>query len=336
METLYLKGTDRDLDRAAAIIKGGGLVAFPTETVYGLGADALNANAVAKIYEAKGRPADNPTIVTIADVSDLETLTPEVTEDMKKLAEAFWPGPMTMVVPAAPIIPAITIAGLKTAGIRMPDNALTRELIRRSKPLAGPSANRSKRPSPTTAQHVLEDMDGRIDAVLDGGTCRVGIESTIIDLSGDVPMILRPGMIIRSQFEEVLGKKVLLDPTLNRDPSEAANDTSDFHPKAPGMKYKHYAPKAPMLLFEGPYEKVLAEIDVVRKAHEEKGERVYVISFEPDEAERAAHDIYGLLREADASGADLILATALPQEGAGFSVMNRMLKSASFHVIRVS
>ncbi len=332
MKTKLLKGTNEDLDTAASIIRAGGLVAFPTETVYGLGADALNAEAVEKIYIAKGRPNDNPTIVTIAEQEDVYSLCPRVTEDMKKLMDAFWPGPMTMIVPAADIIPPVTTAGLPTAGMRMPDSDLTRELIRRSRPLAGPSANLSGKPSPTTAQHVMDDMDGRIDAVLDGGPCRVGIESTIIDMSSEEPMILRPGMITKAQFEEVLGRRVLLDSTLNVRPDPARGD---FKPKAPGQKYKHYAPNAPMILFQGEHDRVMAAIEEEKKKHEQAGEKVCVIAFSENQSELAAHEIYARLREADKENVDIILATALPEQGEGFSVMNRMLKSAGFNIKEV-
>ena len=250
MKTKFFKDTKEDLQRAAEIIASGGLVAFPTETVYGLGADALNPEAVAKVYAAKGRPSDNPMIVHISSKCDLIKLTPRITADMEKLMEAFWPGPMTMIVPRLSVVPDVTTGGLDTVGIRMPDHPAALELIRLSGcPIAAPSANLSGKPSPTTAGHVADDLSGRIDAVVCGEDCQVGIESSVIDVTTDAPMILRPGIITKEDFERALGKPVALDPTLNRRPDTFNND--EFKPKAPGMKYKHYAPKAEMIIFEG-------------------------------------------------------------------------------------
>lgn len=332
METIRLLDTSEDITQAAEIIKDGGLVAFPTETVYGLGANALDPEAVAKIYEAKGRPSDNPTIVHISQASDVLKLTYTMTADMKVLMKEFWPGPMTMIVPRRDIVPNVTTGNLDTVGIRMPDNQVARELIRRSGcVIAAPSANLSGKPSPTTAQHVLDDLDGRIDAIIQSEPCRVGIESSVIDMTGDIPMILRPGIITKSDFERALGKTILLDPTLNQRPAPGA----DFKPKAPGMKYKHYAPKADMIIYDGSYEKVMAAIDAERLQREELGQNVAVIVFKDDEQKEAAREFFAKLREADKNGADVILASALPQEGVGFSVMNRMLKSAGFNVRKV-
>ncbi|TDP56475.1 L-threonylcarbamoyladenylate synthase [Aminicella lysinilytica] len=332
METIRLLDTSEDITQAAEIIKDGGLVAFPTETVYGLGANALDPEAVEKIYEAKGRPSDNPTIVHISQISDMLKLTYTMTADMKVLMKEFWPGPMTMIVPRRDIVPNVTTGNLDTVGIRMPDNQVARELIRRSGcVIAAPSANLSGKPSPTTAQHVLDDLDGRIDAIIQSEPCRVGIESSVIDMTGDIPMILRPGIITKSDFERALGKTILLDPTLNQRPAPGA----DFKPKAPGMKYKHYAPKADMIIYDGSYEKVMAAIDAERLQREELGQNVAVIVFKDDEQKEAAREFFAKLREADKNGADVILASALPQEGVGFSVMNRMLKSAGFNVRKV-
>lgn len=332
METLRLRDTSEDISEAAQIIKDGGLVAFPTETVYGLGANALDPEAVEKIYEAKGRPSDNPTIVHISQISDVLKLTYRITADMRTLMDAFWPGPMTMIVPRRDVVPNVTTGNLDTVGIRMPDNQVARELIRRSGcVIAAPSANLSGKPSPTTAQHVLDDLDGRIDAVIEGDECKVGIESSVIDVTGDVPMILRPGIITRADFEKALGKSIVLDPTLNRKPDPGEN----FKPKAPGMKYRHYAPKAEMIIFEGEYKDVLAAIDTERLQRESLGQNVAIITFTADEQKAAAHEFFAKLRKADKEGADVILAAALPEEGVGFSVMNRMLKSAGFNVRKV-
>ena len=332
MKTRLLKDTDEDIRIAAKIIEQGGLVAFPTETVYGLGANAMDTDAVRKIYEAKGRPADNPTIVHIAEREELGQVTFLVTEDMKTLMDRFWPGPMTMIVPRGEYIPYVTTGNLETVGVRMPENEVARELIRRSGcPIAAPSANLSGRPSPTTAQHVIDDLDGRIDAVIQSGPCRIGIESTVIDMTGKIPMILRPGYITKKDFEEALGQEILLDPTLNRKPREG----EDFHPKAPGMKYRHYAPRAEMIIFKGDRIRVEAAIDQERAEREALGQKVFVIDFDEDRETVAAHEIFAMLRQADREGADVILAAALPQRGVGFSVMNRMLKSAGFNVREV-
>lgn len=332
MKTRLLKDTEEDICIAAKIIEQGGLVAFPTETVYGLGANAMDADAVRKIYEAKGRPADNPTIVHIAEREELGQVTFLVTEDMKTLMDRFWPGPMTMIVPRGEYIPYVTTGNLETVGVRMPENEVARELIRRSGcPIAAPSANLSGRPSPTTAQHVIDDLDGRIDAVIQSGPCRIGIESTVIDMTGKIPMILRPGYITKKDFEEALGQEILLDPTLNRKPREG----EDFHPKAPGMKYRHYAPRAEMIIFKGDRIRVEAAIDQERAEREALGQKVFVIDFDEDRETVAAHEIFAMLRQADREGADVILAAALPQRGVGFSVMNRMLKSAGFNVREV-
>ncbi|MGN8764298.1 L-threonylcarbamoyladenylate synthase [Hornefia butyriciproducens] len=332
MKTRLLKDTDEDIRIAAKIIEQGGLVAFPTETVYGLGANAMDADAVRKIYEAKGRPADNPTIVHIAEREELGQVTFLVTEDMKTLMDRFWPGPMTMIVPRGEYIPYVTTGNLETVGVRMPENEVARELIRRSGcPIAAPSANLSGKPSPTTAQHVIDDLDGRIDAVIQSGPCRIGIESTVIDMTGKIPMILRPGYITKKDFEEALGQEILLDPTLNRKPREG----EDFHPKAPGMKYRHYAPRAEMIIFKGDRIRVEAAIDQERAEREALGQKVFVIDFDEDRETVAAHEIFAMLRQADREGADVILAAALPQRGVGFSVMNRMLKSAGFNVREV-
>ncbi|MGN8728143.1 L-threonylcarbamoyladenylate synthase [Hornefia butyriciproducens] len=332
MKTRLLKDTEEDIRIAAKIIEQGGLVAFPTETVYGLGANAMDADAVRKIYEAKGRPADNPTIVHIAEREELGQVTFLVTEDMKTLMDRFWPGPMTMIVPRGEYIPYVTTGNLETVGVRMPENEVARELIRRSGcPIAAPSANLSGRPSPTTAQHVIDDLDGRIDAVIQSGPCRIGIESTVIDMTGKIPMILRPGYITKKDFEEALGQEILLDPTLNRKPREG----EDFHPKAPGMKYRHYAPRAEMIIFKGDRIRMEAAIDQERAEREALGQKVFVIDFDEDRETVAAHEIFAMLRQADREGADVILAAALPQRGVGFSVMNRMLKSAGFNVREV-
>lgn len=334
MKTKILNDTTEEIEEAAEIIAGGGLVAFPTETVYGLGADALNSEAVGRVYAAKGRPSDNPMIVHISSYDDMKRLTPKITKDMEKLMKVFWPGAMTMIVERNPVIPDVTTGGLDTVGIRMPDHPVALELIAKAGcPIAAPSANLSGKPSPTAAQHVIDDLVGRVDAIICSDDCKFGIESTVIDMTGLIPMILRPGIITKEDLETALGKKVLLDPTLNKRPDKFNNE--DFKPKAPGMKYKHYAPKAQMIVFEGRRDDVEAAIDRERIEREALGQQVCVIIFDNGEQKAAAHQFFAKLREADREGADVILAAALREEGIGFSVMNRMLKSAGYNIRKV-
>lgn len=331
MDTKILDTTKENIEEAARIIRQGGLVAFPTETVYGLGADALNAEAVGKIYEAKGRPSDNPMIVHISRASDIGQLTRYITQDMITLIDHFWPGPLTLVIKKKEIVPLRTTGGLDTVAVRMPDHPVALELIRLAGvPIAAPSANLSGKPSPTKADHVRDDLMGKVDAIIMGGDCRVGIESTVLDLTGETPMILRPGIVTPESIEAVLGKPVKLDPSLNAVPNP------DLAPKAPGMKYKHYAPKAQMLVVEGRREKVKEEIQRLRGLNENLGNKVGVILFEEKAFVEAAHDFFAQLREMDKEDVDLILAGALSDtDGVGFAVMNRMLKSAGYNIVRV-
>jgi L-threonylcarbamoyladenylate synthase len=332
MDTILLDSTaTKDIETAALIIRDGGLVAFPTETVYGLGADALNPDAVGKIYEAKGRPSDNPMIVHVARASDIGQLTPFITQDMIKLIDHFWPGPLTLVVKKKDSVPLRTTGGLDTVAVRMPDHPAALELIRLAGvPIAAPSANLSGKPSPTKAEHVEHDLMGKVNAILAGGDCRVGIESTVLDLTGETPMILRPGIITADNIEAVLEKPVSLDPSLKGRPEE------EIVAKSPGMKYKHYAPKAQMLVVEGSRDKVKAEIERLRVVNEKIGNKVGVILFEEKAFVEAAHDFFAQLREMDGQDVDLILAGALSDtDGVGFAVMNRMLKSAGYNIVRV-
>ena len=340
-ETIIFGTEAADIRHAAEIIKEGGLIAFPTETVYGLGADGLNGEAAAKIYEAKGRPSDNPMILHISSKDDLNTLTEEVTADMKILMEQFWPGPLTMVVKAKDIVPRVTTGGLDTVAVRMPGNETALKLIEAAGvPIAAPSANASGRPSPTTGRHVLDDLNGKIDGVIMGEVCRIGIESTVIDMTGAQPVILRPGFLTPAMLEAALGKKVELDPTLIEKPAMQKGEglleaDADFHPRSPGMKYKHYAPKAEMLIFKGEPEKVrlaIAEAKMERVSH---GEKVGVILYDDGDPQKAAHDFFAQLRAFDKADVDVILAAALKEEGLGFAVMNRMFKSAGYTIIEV-
>ncbi len=342
-DTLILKPTKENIEKAAKIIRDGGLVAFPTETVYGLGADAMNADAVGRIYEAKGRPSDNPMIVHISRASDIGQLTRMLSPQIVEIIDNFWPGPLTIVVKKRPEVPDRTTGGLDTVAVRLPDNEIAQALISASCcPIAAPSANLSGGPSPTRAKDVIADMMGRVDAIIEGDDCRVGIESTVLDLSGDVPTILRPGIITAETIEAALGKEVQYDASLTDaakhvqlDPADGAAET-DFRPKSPGMKYKHYAPKAEMLIVEGERSKVKAEIERLKTMNEKLGNSVGVILFEEKAFLEAAHDFFAKLRDLDSEGVDMILAGALSDsDGVGFAVMNRMLKSAGYNIVKV-
>ncbi len=333
MKTIVYEPTEENIIKCAEIIRRGGLVAFPTETVYGLGADAFNEEASKSVYAAKGRPSDNPLIVHISRASDIGQLTPMLSQDIVTLIDNFWPGPLTLVVKKKDNISDVVSGGLDTVAVRLPDSEPTRDLINRAgTPLVGPSANTSGRPSPTKAEHVLHDLDGKIDAILDGGTCRVGIESTVLDVTGDTPTILRPGLVTQENLEAALGKEVALDPTLT-----AGKPTDDdFKPKAPGMKYKHYAPKADMLIVEGNRIAVREEVERLRVLNERLGNKVGVLLFEEKTFNEAAHEFFSDLRDMDEKGVDMIIAGALSDtDGVGFAVMNRMMKSAGYNIVRV-
>ena len=341
MDTRILGTDDKGITEAARILKEGGLVAFPTETVYGLGANAMDDEAVSKVYAAKGRPSDNPMIVHVAKPQDLTLLTDNITDDMKKLAENFWPGPLTMVVQAKPQVSRITTGGLDTVAVRIPDNETTLKLIETAgMPLAGPSANLSGHPSPTSSNHVYDDLQGRIDAVIQGEICKVGIESTVVDMTSPAPVILRPGIVTAEDLEKVLGKKVELDPAVLQKPKISNNGKlleteDDYKPKAPGMKYKQYAPKAEMMIFVGEPEKVRLAIAAEKMARVEFGQKVGVLIFDSDKPKEAAHDFFAQLRAFDKSGVDVILAAALKEDGVGLAVMNRMFKSAGYNIREV-
>lgn len=323
------QGAKEAIQEAADVLKQGGLVAFPTETVYGLGADGLNPEAVASIYGAKGRPSDNPLIVHVADLDSCRQLVLRLTEPFQTLTQRFWPGPLTLVLPKNPIVPDVTTGGLDTVAIRMPDHPVALELIRRAGcPIAAPSANLSGRPSPTKGAHVVQDLSGRVDVILTGDDSRIGIESTVLDLSGDRPCILRPGLITREELEETLGVAVDLDPGILGKEATIA--------KAPGMKYTHYAPKAEMIILRGPADRVDAELKGMKEKAEANGRRVGLVQFPEPDPRHAARHLFAKLREMDDTGVDLILASALTEENSvGFAVMNRMLKSAGYHVIDV-
>lgn len=321
------------MKRAGAVIRAGGLVAFPTETVYGLGADALNEEAARKIYAAKGRPSDNPLIVHIAEPEAMERIVETVPEEARVLAEAFWPGPLTMILPKRACVPQGTTGGLSTVAVRMPSDGIARELIRQGGGyIAAPSANVSGRPSPTTAQHVYEDMNGRIPLILDGGPVPIGLESTIVDLTEGCPVILRPGYITLDMIREAAGEAEM-------DRGLIADD-SPVRPKAPGMKYRHYAPKADLCIVEGPMERVISYINRnsagSRKTGiictEETRERyrngdIKCIGSRRDEASIASH-LFAILREFDRDGVEQIYSESFDTPGLGQAIMNRLLKAA--------
>lgn len=333
------------MEQAGKLIAEGELVAFPTETVYGLGGDALDPDASRRIYAAKGRPSDNPLIVHIADFGDMKRVAREVPEQAKKLADAFWPGPLTMIVWKSDAVPEATTGGMQTVAVRMPNHPVALELIRRSGCLiAAPSANTSGRPSPTEAQHVAEDLSGKIAMILDGGPVGIGIESTIIDLTEEKPMILRPGYITPEMLSEVLQEEVVIDPGII-----AADDTRK--PKAPGMKYKHYAPKAEMIIVDGAQDAVIHKINELTAAKRAEGKKVAVIATDEtkdrydaqvilsmgkraDEDAIAQH-LYKILRECDELDVGEIYSECFQTPRIGQAIMNRLLKAAGHTVIHV-
>ncbi len=338
MKTLYLSAEDPDTAGIAArILQRGGLVALPTETVYGLGANGLDAEAVTKIFEAKGRPQDNPLILHVAEGRDMERFCHDIPESAYRLAETFWPGPLTMVLPAKDSVPLRTRAGLPTVAVRCPDNAITRRIIALAGvPIAAPSANLSGKPSTTTAQHVAHDHDGRIDAIVDGGPCRVGVESTIVDLTEDRPRLLRPGGITPEQLTQVLGELVV-------DKAVVAQIDKDAVVKAPGMKYRHYAPQCEILIVAGSRQKAAAYI----RSHFAPGDRVLCFQEELSLYEGCAPLAYGreaevqtlsaglfaALRELDDPAIGRVFARCPIGGGVAYAVQNRLKKAAAFHIV---
>lgn len=335
MKTLLLD--THETDKAAAIIKSGGLVAMPTETVYGLAADALNGRAVAKIFEAKGRPMDNPLIVHISDISQIYPLVREFPEKARLLAQKFWPGPLTMILPKSDLIPPEVSAGLDTVAIRFPSHPAAQELIRLSSPLAAPSANLSGSPSPTDVRHVIADMDGRIDAIIDGGECSVGVESTVITLATDPPRLLRPGGVTLEQLREVIGEVVLDSAVLN--PLAEGQKAS-----SPGMKYKHYSPRANVILIKGT-EKAFLDFVNSRNdgktavlCYEEDKDRLslpYICVGRENDRDEQARCLFSSLREADERGFETVYAHCPDTEGVGLAVYNRLIRAAGFEVMEL-
>lgn len=339
METALLNGKrEEEIMEAAVLLKAGGLVAIPTETVYGLAANALNGNAVKRIFEAKGRPQDNPLIVHIASLDTLPKLVATVPDEALALANRFWPGPLTIILPKASCIPDEVSAGLETVAVRFPSHPVARAIIQASGlPLAAPSANTSGRPSPTKAEHVLHDLSGKIEAVVDGGDCGVGLESTVISLAGDRPRLLRPGGVTHEQLEEVLGS-VEIDPAVTHAVQKNAVVSS------PGMKYKHYSPKARVVILKGGGEDYIRYVN----AHKREGTaalcynedaaalQVPAVSLGPEEdGEEQARRLFDALRTIDQMGATLAYARCPKQTGVGLAVYNRLIRAAAFEVIEL-
>ena len=339
MQTLRLNADKKkDIVKAAQIIKDGGLVGMPTETVYGLAANALNGKAVADIFKAKGRPMDNPLIVHISDFNQIYKLVKEVPDDAKKLAKAFWPGPMTIILPKSDIIPDEVSAGLDTVAVRFPSHPTAKALIDASGvPIAAPSANLSGHPSPTTAEHVINDLDGKIGAVLDGGPCEVGVESTVVTLAAKPPRLLRPGGITLEQLRNILGKVELDNAVLNPLP-KGVKATS------PGMKYKHYSPKANVVIIDGSFKSYKDYINT----HKNEGTVALCYNGEnleltvpsvcyggKENYEEQAEELFDALRKLDEINAKTVYARCPEPKGVGLAVYNRLIRAAGFEVIHL-
>lgn len=333
------------IKQAGVILQAGGLVAFPTETVYGLGGDALQKESSRKIYAAKGRPSDNPLIVHICKWEDIALIVQEIPEAAKKLAKAFWPGPLTMILKKSAAVPLETTGGLETVAIRMPENKIALALIAAAGGyIAAPSANTSGKPSPTCAAHVKEDLDGKIDMILDGGSVGIGLESTIVDLTDAVPTILRPGYITKKMLEEALSAPVETDRTILDANAKQA-------PKAPGMKYRHYAPKGELTIVDGELQAVTEKIRALAEEMHRQGKRVGIIctdetkgQYEADciesvgarcDEEAIARHLYAILRQFDSQNIECIYSEAFSDKGIGQAIMNRLLKAAGHHVLHV-
>ncbi|MDP4177276.1 MAG: L-threonylcarbamoyladenylate synthase [Bacillota bacterium] len=340
--------------RAGEVIRDGGLVAFPTETVYGLGANALDSDAVKKIFEAKGRPQDNPLIVHVADF-DILPFVKNIPEIGEKLMKSFWPGPLTLIFEKSDIIPNTTSAGLPSVGIRMPSNVIAREIIKAAMvPIAAPSANISGRPSPTDVERCIEDLDGKIDFILGGSECEVGLESTIVDCTVDPPCVLRPGGITLEMLKEI-DSRIYIDPMIMKKPNK------DFKPKAPGMKYRHYAPKAPLKIIEGNLEKTIEKINEMVQNYKDEDKIVGIMCTDetmnsyiiPNTSKleqnnpiiislgsrkrikMIGRNLFEVLRKFDDLNVDIIISEAFDEKEMGIAIMNRLNKSAGFDILVV-
>lgn len=349
MYTKIIKIDENNIDKnligeAVRIIKNGGLVAFPTETVYGLGANGLDEEAVKKIFIAKGRPQDNPLILHVYSTDQVEDLVEEIPPVAKLCMDKFWPGPLTIILKKSPKVPDIISAGLDTVAIRMPENKIALEIIRLSNtPIAAPSANTSGKPSPTSARHVIEDLMGRIDMIVDGGDTGIGLESTVLDLSTDIPMILRPGGVTKEDLSKII-------PNITIDSSIIKEDEK-LIPKSPGQKYRHYAPKAEMFVFSGQVDSIVEAIIVNTEKYTKEGKRVGIICTDETKdfykegviismgsrknKETIARNLFNTLRTFDHLDVDIILAEGVDLSNLGIAIMNRMMKAASGKIIKV-
>lgn len=349
MKTKVIRIDEENIDlqlilEAGTIIREGGLVAFPTETVYGLGGDALNAASSGKIYAAKGRPSDNPLIIHIASMDMLARIVKEVPKTAYKLAERYWPGPLTMIFNKAECVPKETTGGLGTVAVRMPSHKIAKALIEAAGGyVAAPSANLSGRPSPTTSKYVIEDLEGRVDMIIDGGDTDIGLESTIVDLTGEQPIILRPGYVTEEMLEKIIGN-VDTDRTILDGNSKQA-------PKAPGMKYRHYAPKGNLTLVEGAASQVVSYINEQLAWHKTRGLKTGVIATDEtadgyyadsvksvgkrDDEEQIARHLFRILREFDDEKIQVIYAESFESRGVGEAIMNRLLKAAGHQVVHL-
>ena len=344
LDTIVVKVDPDNIDydiikQAAAIINRGGIVVFPTETVYGIGADALNDEAADKIFKAKGRPQDNPLIVHIANFEDLNGLVTDIPENARILAEHYWPGPLTMIFNKKTVLSGKITAGLNTAAIRLPVNKIALAIIRESgKPIAAPSANTSGRPSPTEASHVIDDLMGKVDMIIDGGSTDIGVESTVVDVTCDPPMILRPGRVTWEDITEILG-------SCDYDPA-VIKSNSKIVPKSPGQKYRHYSPKAEVVLYKGSLNSIAARINEDKAACEMQGKKVGIMSTLQTDSRYALADqkicvgdrenpitisssLFRALRTFDKMGVDIILAEAVEESGIGKAIMNRLSKAST-------
>lgn len=351
MNTIYKKlETDRIdfnvIKEAAKILKNGGLVAFPTETVYGLGANGFDEDACRKIYEAKGRPSDNPLILHISSIDELDEIVREITPAAKKIMDKFWPGPVTLILPKSDKVPPVVTGGLETVAVRFPSNKIAQAIIKEAGlPIAAPSANLSGKPSPTLAEHVLKDLDGRIDMIIDGGACDFGLESSIFDVSEDFPVILRPGAVTEEMLLELFDKVEL-------DKGILEKSNSNEPPKAPGMKYKHYSPLADVILVKGKKEKVIEKIIELGREAEKKGLTVGVMTTAESKDTYPFKNVFSLgeennpidigsnlfktLRKFDDLKVDVVYSEVFDEKNQGMAVMNRLYKAAGFNIINVN
>ncbi len=332
-----------ELHEAANILSNGGTVVFPTETVYGLGANALDEVAITKIYEAKGRPSDNPLIVHISSIEAIDKIAQNISDKAKMLMDKFWPGPLTLIFKKSDRIPQNVTGGLDTVAIRMPSHPIAKKLIELSQiPVAAPSANLSGKPSPTREEHVLQDLEGRVDVIICGGSSEVGVESTVIDMTTDIPMILRPGGVTKEEIEEVIGK-VQIDPGILMD------QRNNIKPKSPGMKYTHYSPEAEVIMVNGELNNIIEKIEDIRKEKELSGYKIGIMATEETkskyhggtiisvgsrmELKTVASNLFKTLREFDEKKVDLIIAEGFQDSGMGQAIMNRLTKAAGYNIV---